>query len=100
MVNDKRFPGAMTTAMIDPGVRNAKMRRVLMSAIKEHIAHAGLSQSGAARIFGVAQPRVSDLARGRIERFSLDALVSMADKAGLRVELRVGCPSGRMGKAS
>ena len=100
MVNDKRFPGAMTTAMIDPGVRNVKMRRTLMSAIKEHIAHAGLSQSGAARIFGVAQPRVSDLARGRIERFSLDALVSMADKAGLRVELRVGSPSGRLGKAS
>lgn len=40
-MNNERFPGAMTTAMIDPGVRNTKMGRVLMSAIKEHIAQVG-----------------------------------------------------------
>lgn len=38
---------------------------------------------------GVTQPRVSDLVRGKIDRFGLDALVSMSAAAGLAVEVRV-----------
>ena len=48
-----------------------------------------MSQAQAAELFGVTQPRVSDLMRGKINLFALDALVSMAVAAGLRVELRV-----------
>ncbi len=60
-----------------------------MIALKEQIDRAGLSQSKAARLFGVTQPRVSDLVRGKIDLFSLDALVTMAVRAGLHVSLRV-----------
>ncbi|MFA7494948.1 MAG: XRE family transcriptional regulator [Acidithiobacillus sp.] len=41
------------------------------------------------RLFGVTQPRVSDLVRGKINLFSLDMLVNMATAAGLHIELRV-----------
>ena len=48
-----------------------------------------MSQSQAAKLFGVTQPRVSDLMRGKINLFGLDALVNMATAAGLQVEMRV-----------
>ncbi len=68
---------------------NMKLRSSLMMVLKEHITRVGLSQSKAARLFGVTQPRVSDLMRGKIDLFSLDALVIMAARAGLHVSLRV-----------
>jgi predicted XRE-type DNA-binding protein len=68
---------------------NMKLRSALMMALKEHIARAGLSQSQAAKLFGVTQPRVSDLMRGKINLFGLDSLVNMASAAGLKVEMRV-----------
>jgi predicted XRE-type DNA-binding protein len=68
---------------------NMKLRSALMMALKEHIARAGLSQSQAAKLFGVTQPRVSDLMRGKINLFGLDSLVNMASAAGLQVEMRV-----------
>ena len=48
-----------------------------------------MTQAQAAKLFGVTQPRVSDLMRGKINLFGLDALVNMATVAGLHVELRV-----------
>jgi predicted XRE-type DNA-binding protein len=48
-----------------------------------------MSQTEAAQLFGVTQPRISDLMRGKIHLFALDALVNMAAAAGLRIELRV-----------
>lgn len=72
---------------------NMKLRSVLMIALKEHIARAGLSQSQAAKVFGVTQPRVSDLMRGKIDLFGLDALVNMAAAAGLRIDLQVFEPA-------
>ncbi len=68
---------------------NMKLRSALMLALKEHISRAGLSQSQAAKLFGVTQPRVSDLMRGKIGLFGLDALVNMAAAAGLHVEMHV-----------
>ena len=69
---------------------NMKLRSTLMMALKDHISEEGLSQAEAARLFGVTQPRVSDLMRGKIDLFGLDSLVNMASAAGLHVELRVG----------
>lgn len=60
-----------------------------MIALKEHIAHEGLSQSQAAKVFGVTQPRVSNLMRGKIDLFGIDSLVNMLAAAGLHVEVRV-----------
>ena len=48
-----------------------------------------MTQAQAAKRFGVSQPRINDLLRGKIEKFSLDALVSMLAAPGLRVEMWV-----------
>jgi predicted XRE-type DNA-binding protein len=68
---------------------NMKLRSALMIALKDHITRAAMSQAEAAQLLGVTQPRVSDLMRGKINLFALDALVNMATAAGLRIELRV-----------
>ena len=68
---------------------NMKLRSELMMALKQHIARAQMSQAQAARLFGVTQPRISDLMRGKVNLFGLDALVDMAAAAGLHVEMRV-----------
>lgn len=68
---------------------NMKLRSVLMTALENHIARNDMSQAQAAKLFGVTQPRVSDLIRGKIHLFALDALVNMASAAGLHIEMRV-----------
>ena len=68
---------------------NMKLRSALMTALKSHITRVEMSQARAAKVFGVTQPRVSDLMRGKINLFGLDALVNMATAAGLHVEMRV-----------
>jgi predicted XRE-type DNA-binding protein len=68
---------------------NMKLRSSLMMALKAHLTRTGISQVQAAKLFGVTQPRVSDLMRGKINLFGLDALVNMAAAAGLHVEMRV-----------
>jgi predicted XRE-type DNA-binding protein len=68
---------------------NLKLRSSLMLALKRHIEREGLSQTEAAKVFGVTQPRISNLMRGKIELFGLDMLVNMLSAAGLRVTLQV-----------
>jgi len=72
---------------------NMKLRSILMRAIKQHIVRSEMSQAEAAQLLGVTQPRVSDLMRGKISLFALDALVNMASAAGLRIEMRVREPA-------
>jgi predicted XRE-type DNA-binding protein len=60
-----------------------------MTELGKVIKRRRLTQARAAALFGVSQPRVSDLVRGRIERFSVDTLVAMLGNAGVRVELVV-----------
>jgi predicted XRE-type DNA-binding protein len=67
--------------------QNLIVRAELMSQVRR--ASKGLTQAEAARKFGVTQPRINDLLRGKIDKFSLDALVNMLGKAGLRVEVQV-----------
>ena len=68
---------------------NMKLRSALMMALKNHLSRTEMSQAQAAKLLGVIQPRVSDLMRGKINLFGLDALVSMATVAGLQIEMRV-----------
>ncbi len=68
---------------------NMKTRAELMIAVAEFIRAQRLTQAAAAKLFGVSQPRVSDLMRGKIELFSVDTLVNMLAVAGVRVELRL-----------
>ena len=89
-MNKKRFVNVWD-AIEDTSAQaeNMKLRSTLMMALKDHIVRAGLSQSEAAKLLGVTQPRVSDLMRGKIELFGLDTLVNMIGAAGLHVEMRI-----------
>ena len=69
--------------------RNLQMRSQLMTALRKFVEKEGLTQAEAARRLKVTQPRMSDLLRGKISRFSLDTLVSMSSDAGLEVDLRI-----------
>ena len=69
---------------------NLKMRTDLMIQLSKLIQARGLTQAEAADLFGVTQPRVSDLVRGKIDRFSIDTLVAMLGHAGVRVQIVVG----------
>jgi predicted XRE-type DNA-binding protein len=48
-----------------------------------------LTQTQAAKVFGVTQPRISNLIHGKIDAFSLDTLVKMSTAAGLRITMRI-----------
>jgi predicted XRE-type DNA-binding protein len=65
-----------------------QMRADLMADLRKFIKAKKLTQAEAAEIFGVSQSRVSDLIRGKWERFSLEMLISLATKAGMRVVLK------------
>ena len=69
---------------------NLLLRSQLMSAVMDVIARRRLTQTRAAKLFGVTQPRISDLNRGKIDRFTLDALVNMLAHAGVKVRLVIG----------
>ncbi len=90
MSDDQRFVSVWDAIEDTPEEsENMKLRSVLMTALKNHLARAGMSQAQAAKLFGVTQPRISDLMRGKISLFGLDALVNMATSAGLHIELRI-----------
>ena len=69
--------------------RNLHMRSQMMIALRIYIEKHGLTQATAAKQLKVTQPRISDLMRGKINRFSLDTLVNMLTDAGLDVDLRI-----------
>ena len=64
-----------------------RLRTELMIRVEKLIQSSGWTQREAARILGVTQPRVSDLVRGKSERFSIDSLVEMLGRAGLEVRV-------------
>lgn len=64
---------------------NLKLRAELMSRIRQLTK--GYTQQEAAKMLGVTQPRLNQLLKGRIELFSIDALVNMLGRAGLRVKM-------------
>ncbi len=66
-----------------------KLRAALANEIIARMHDRKLTQAKAAELIGVTQPRVSDLMRGRLDLFSLDALVDMADRIGLRTRMVV-----------
>lgn len=90
MTNTDRFTSVWDAIEDTPEeAANMKVRSQLMMQLKSHITNSGLSQADAAKVLGITQPRVSDLMRGKINLFAIDALVNMAAKAGLHVELQL-----------
>ena len=69
--------------------QNLHLRSDLMMRIEHYVKTGGLKQKDAAARLGVTQPRLNDLLKGKIGKFSLDALVNMLGHAGMRVELSV-----------
>jgi predicted XRE-type DNA-binding protein len=66
-----------------------QMRANLMSDLRKYIEDNGLTQSEAAERFGVAQSRVSDLVRGKWEKFSLEMLIMLEARVGRTVRVQL-----------
>jgi predicted XRE-type DNA-binding protein len=68
---------------------NMTLRSDLMTSIEKAVAAWKVSQGEAAKRLGITRPRLNDLLRGKISKFSLDALTTLATRAGLAVRLSV-----------
>ena len=68
---------------------NLKLRSSLMMRIEDYYLKSGATQAATAKALGLTTPRFNALLKGKINLFSLDALVNIAVRAGLRIELRV-----------
>ena len=76
--------------------RNLRLRSQMTTALRKFIEKEGLTQADAAKRLKVSQPRISDLMRGKISRFSVDTLVNMLSDAGLEVDFRIKTTSRRV----
>src|SRR6267142_4366120 len=68
---------------------NLRIRAKMMMALTLYIEDKKITQSRAARVMGVSQPRISDLVRGKIGLFTIDTLVNMVTAAGLKVDVDI-----------
>ena len=68
---------------------NMRLRSELAIAVSGAVQEWKLTQAQAAARLGVTQPRLNDLLRGRLDRFSLDALIGLAERAGLAVRMEI-----------
>ena len=93
MTDRQRF-ASVWDAIEDTPQESASMRARsdLMMSLVEAIRQQGMTQSQAAVLFGVTQPRVSDLMRGKVSLFSLDTLMDMAATAGMAPTVKVSMP--------
>ena len=93
MIDKQRF-SSVWDAIEDTPQQAASMRArsELMMNLTEVIRERGMTQGDAAALFGVTQPRISDLMRGKINLFSLDTLIDMAATAGMRPTVKVSKP--------
>ena len=69
-----------------------KARSTLLMELANVIQKCGMTQAEAAELFGVTQPRISDLTRGKINLFSLDMLMNMASTAGMSPVVKLSKP--------
>ncbi len=78
-------------ALADTSAEAANMtaRADLLLAIRERVRTWGLTQEEAAARLGLTRPRLNDLMRGKLEKFSLDALVNIAAAAGFKLHIEL-----------
>jgi predicted XRE-type DNA-binding protein len=65
------------------------IRSRLMLEVDQFVKKSGLTQLEASKKLGITQPRLNDLLRGRIQKFSIDALVKMLSRIGVHVDVHV-----------
>ena len=68
---------------------NLLFRSTLMVRLTKIVRDRELTQHQAAKLFGITQPRVNQMLRGKIDAFSVDALVNMLARAGFEVQPRI-----------
>jgi len=93
-MGEKRIRRASRNVFQDLGfgpheAEHLRVRADLMIAVTKVIEDRGLTQVQAGELFGVSQPRMSDLVRGKIERFSVDTLIAMLGEAGVEVKIKL-----------
>jgi predicted XRE-type DNA-binding protein len=76
---------------LSPAEKAAEMeiRAQLLMGLEHWLEKSRMTQAVAAKVLGVTQARVSDLKRGKIDRFSMDLLVRLAARAGLKPKLKL-----------
>ena len=93
MSKARRYENAFEAVGFDRlEAEHLRIRADLMLELERFIVARGLTQAQAAKLFHVTQPRVSDLMRGKLERFSIDTLVEMLSRAGADVTVKVRRP--------
>lgn len=99
MSKEQRF-ASVWDAIEDTPQQAASMRArsELMMALQGWVKASGTTQAEAARLFGITQPRMSDLMRGKIGLFSLDAMIDMATIAGLEPHVTLKKPRAQRRK--
>lgn len=73
----------------EDAAESMKARAAIMMRLQKAVRGWETSQQAAARRLGVTQPRLNDLLRGKIDKFSLDALFDLAGRAGLKVSVAI-----------
>lgn len=93
MSKEQRF-ASVWDAIEDTPQQAASMRArsELMMAMQGWVKASGKTQAEVAKLFGITQPRMSDLMRGKISLFSLEALMDMATVAGLEPHVTIKKP--------
>lgn len=96
-MTDKQRFASVWDAIEDTPQQAASMRArsQLMIDLAETIRQQSMTQAQAAALFGVTQPRISDLMRGKVSLFSLDALIDMAAAADMAPIVTVSMPKAR-----
>lgn len=93
-MKEQRFKSVWDAIEDSPAeAASMKARSEVMIAIREVIDNWKVTQAEAAKRLGITQPRLNDLVRGRIDKFSLDALMNLAGRAGLSVRVKVVRPA-------
>ncbi len=88
MRKPESYPSVWDAIADTPGqAANLRARAELMRQLSAFLKKQGWTQVEAAQHCGVTQPRINDLLRGRVSRFSLDALVNISTALGCRVRI-------------
>lgn len=89
-MNENRFDSVWNALEDTPeAAESMKLRAQLMVAVQTYVRGLEVTQEVAAKRLGVTQPRLNDLLRGKIEKFSLDALVDMLGRAGKQISVQI-----------
>ncbi|MFO1429177.1 MAG: XRE family transcriptional regulator [Candidatus Competibacteraceae bacterium] len=89
-MNEPRYSSVWDALEDTPeAAENMKIRATLFLVLQDYVSDLGVTQVEAAQRLGITQPRLNDLLQGRIDKFSLDALVNLLYKAGMRLAIEV-----------